>query len=368
MSRWTRWLDQREAAGLLRTLPGARSGVSLSSNDYLGLSTHPRLADALTGALARHTPVGSTGSRLLTGDHPALRQAEQAFASWQGAEACVWFSTGYAANVGLLSALLEPGDRVVSDRLNHASLIDGMRLGRAERVLVPHGDLDAITHALTTPGPTFVVVESLYSMDGDLTDLDGLIARIADRPDTWLLVDEAHATGLYGPQGQGRVFGRREHVLASVHTLGKALGTAGAMVCCSEAVARVLINRARSFVFSTAPPPVLGPVVEAAIALVSSDPALRARPLALGARLRDQLPGIDTGGSQSHIVPIVVGSVERALVLSSALAERGWDAMPIRPPTVPEGACRVRLVVHAGLDEAQIDALAADIREVLDAA
>ncbi|MCB9765582.1 MAG: 8-amino-7-oxononanoate synthase [Alphaproteobacteria bacterium] len=364
-------LDALDAQGLRRRLRPV-DGADLSGNDALGLSRDPLVREALQTALSEGWPHGSTGSRLLSGDHPAWSALEARVAAWQGTEAALYFSTGYAANVGLLSALPQAGDRVISDALNHASLIDGMRLGRADRVVVPHRDVDAVARVLAQSRGRrcWVAVESLYSMDGDLTPLMAL-AEVCAAYSAHLLVDEAHATGLYGPEGQGRVAaeglrGPASPVFASIHTCGKALGLSGAFVCGPRALRDWLINQARSFVFSTATPPFLAAGLEAALARVRRDPALRARPAALGQRLRDALAGrVDTGASQSHIVPLLVGSPEAALALEARLATRGWHARAIRPPTVPPGSCRVRVVLRADLSDAQVDRLAADILESL---
>lgn len=366
MSDLAERLAALEAKGLRRHLRPPE-GVDLTGNDTLGLSSHPALRDALRGALDAGLPHGGTGSRLLSGNHPAWEATEARFAAWQGREAALYFATGYAANVGLLSTLPRAGEVVVSDALNHASIIDGLRLGRAERRVVPHLDLDAIDRALPTEGQGWVVVESVWSMEGELTPLAALAELCADRG-ARLIVDEAHATGLFGPEGQGLVaaLGLQERVFASVHTCGKALGLAGAFVCGGAALRELLLNEARSFVFSTAAPPLYAPVLDAAVDLVRADAALRDRPLALAERLRSRLAGrVSTGRSASAIVPLVVGAPEAALSLGAALAARGWDARAIRPPTVPEGTSRVRVVLHANLTEAQVDALADDILAAL---
>lgn len=342
-------------------------GVDLSSNDYLGLSTHPQVRDALIHALSDGTPHGSAGSRLLSGQHPAWTDMEARVAEWQGAAAALYFSTGFAANSGLVAALAGPDDVIVSDALNHASLIDGARLSRAERVIVPHNDVDAVDRALAArPGRTaWVVIESLHSMEGDEPDLHAY-ATLCARHGAHLIVDEAHATGLEGPQGQGRVVasGLRAEVFASVHPCGKALGQSGAFVVGSRDLIDWLVNSSRPFIFSTAPAPFLAAGLQAAIDVVSTDPALRARPRALADRLREQLRGrLDTGRSTGPIVPLIVGTNAAALALQAHLATRGWDARAIRPPTVAEGASRVRVVMRAPLTEQQIDSLVGDVCE-----
>ena len=358
-----------DAAGLRRHLvPPA--GRDLTSNDLLGLSTHPAVRDALVGALHDGVPHGGGASRLLRGHHPAWATWEETFAAWQGAPAALSFSTGWAANTGLLSCLPAPGDLVVSDALNHASLIDGIRLSGARRAIVPHGDLDGAAEALAAPrdGDAWVVIESVYSMDGDAADLRGW-AALCDRFGAHLIVDEAHATGLYGPTGEGRVVaeGLRDAVFATVHTCGKALGLAGAVVVGSPDLVDWLTNRARPFVFSTAPPPFLADGLLAAVGVVRADPTLRGRPQRVADRLRAALAGVaDTGPSTTHLVPVITGTSSAAMALMDGLAARGWDARAVRPPTVPDGSARVRIVAHADLSDDDTDALAADLRAAME--
>jgi 8-amino-7-oxononanoate synthase len=241
-----------------------------------------------------------------------------------------------------------------------------MRLSKARRVIAPHRDIDAVARAVRdADGAAWVVVESVFSMDGDLAPLADLAQLCADHG-ARLVVDEAHATGMFGPEGQGRVVaeGLRDGVFASIHTCGKALGLVGAVVVGSADLREALLNLARPVIFATASPPFLAAGLAAAIELVASDPALRARPGHLGARLREALDGVDTGASESHIVPVITGAISPTMALADGLRARGWDARPIRPPTVPDGACRVRLVLHAALSDADVDRLAADVRSL----
>jgi 8-amino-7-oxononanoate synthase len=304
----------------------------------------------------------------LSGHHRSFDSVEQRFADWQRREAALFFSTGYGANLGLMSTLLEPGDIVISDRLNHASLIDGIRLAKAQVRIVEHLNLADYEAALERAGrPSTVVVESVYSMDGDLAPLAELVDLCA-RHNARLVVDEAHATGVFGDRGAGRCSALPDAAMpfASVHTCGKGLGLSGAFVCGSQQLKDLLINRARSFVYSTAPPPFLAVGLEAAIDLVIADPERRARPLQLADRLRRALAGrLDTGTSCSQIVPVILGSAERTVAVAEALRERGWDVRPIRPPTVAPGSSRLRIVLRAGLDSTEVDRLAVDLLEVV---
>lgn len=368
-------LDERLAAlatrDQRRTLRTGR-GVDLTSNDYLGLSQDEHIREALIRALQAGIAHGGTGSRLLSGQHTAWRDLELRVAEWQGTEAALFHATGFAANSGLMAALAEDGDVIVSDALNHASLIDGVRLSRAERVIVPHGDLDAVRDALRArPGRrAWVVLESIHSMEGDRADLPAWATLCASHG-ALLIIDDAHATGIDGPAGQGMVVGSgvRDGVFASVHTAGKALGLSGAFVCGPQRLIDWLVNTSRPFVFSTAPGPFLASGLHAALDRVADDADLRARPDQLATRLRVALgPTVDVGRSHSAIVPVIVGTNARALALQAHLAARGWDARAIRPPTVTPGSARVRLVVRAPLSTSQIDQLALDVRDGVEAA
>jgi len=362
-ARFAARLEAVAARGLRRTLRVAE-GRSVTSNDYLGLTRDPAVRDAVRAALERGIGTGSTGSRLLSGHDAALAELEATVARWQGAAAALLYPTGFLANQGVLGAVLEPGDVVVSDRLNHASLIDALRLTKAERRVVPHNDVDAFAAAIEADRPTVVVVESVYSMDGDAAPLGALAELCAERG-AGLVVDEAHATGLYGPEGAGRVVaeGLRDAVLATVHPTGKALASAGGFVVGSEALRDLQLQRARSLIYSTAPSPLVVAALTAIVARIRGDAELRARPRRLAARLRERLQGVPAtiGGHDSPIVPVIVGSIERAERLAARLGERGWDARAIRPPTVPPGTCRVRLVVRGDLTEAQVEQLADDV-------
>jgi len=333
-------------------------GIDLGSNDYLGLSTDPRMKQAIRDALDSSSRVASTGSRLLSGHDEVWTAVENDFARWVGAEAALYFTSGYAANIGLLSAVLRPEDAVFSDSANHASLIDGIRLAKCKRVIFPHLDLNALEAelrwTLSGSGARFIVVESIFSMDGDRAPLRDL-AALAARYDAELIVDEAHATGVCGPGGRGCVAeaGLTGRVFASIHTCGKALAAAGAFVCGSEALRRFLINRSRIFIFNTALPPYFAAQVAAGMRLASNAETERTHVANLGGFLRNELQGngFDTAGSDSHLVPIVLGSNEAALAFASRLQARGFGIRAIRPPTVPRGTARLRVSLAAKLTQ-----------------
>jgi 8-amino-7-oxononanoate synthase len=356
-------LGRLRSERLFRTLD-CPPGIPLSSNDYLGLARDPRLAAETIRAIERSGRVGSTGSRLLAGNSEDWEQAEKEFAAFAGTEAALYFSSGYAANTGLLAALVRPGDLVFSDSLNHASLIDGMRLSGARKVIYPHADLARLEEALARhrdePGAKLIVTESLFSMEGDLAPLAKLLA-LAREYGAELIVDEAHAVGVFGPEGRGPVYEASiaNELLAVVHTCGKALASAGAFVCSGAALKNYLVNRARTFIFSTAAPPYLAHQIRAAVGLARAMDAEREHLQAVAAMLRDGLraEGFDVRSGASQIVPVVAGASETALAWAESLRDDGFAVRAIRTPTVPEGTARLRLSLTAALGQEEIDRL-----------
>jgi 8-amino-7-oxononanoate synthase len=357
-------LDRLRGESQLRTLDIPR-GINLCSNDYLGLAGDPRLKRALIDAVSRAETVGSTGSRLLSGNSREWEELESDFARFAGTDAALYFGSGYAANLGLLGSLLKPGDVVFSDALNHASLIDGMRLSKAFKVKYPHGDMDFLENALREhaggSGALVIVTESVFSMEGDVAPIERLL-RLAKDYGAELIVDEAHATGVWGPQGKGIAAELHcEHdVLAIVHTCGKALASAGAFVCGSSALKKLLINHARTFIFSTAMPPYLAGQIRAALDLAIAADAERAHLRRIASSLRDAVSaaGLDTGSSTTQIVPIYLESNENALQVAAQLRDAGFAVRAIRPPTVPAGTSRIRISLTARITMNEIDTLA----------
>jgi len=361
--RFAETLAELRRAGLLRELR-LPQGIDLVSNDYLGLATHPDLTSAMQSALDE-LPAGSGGSRLLRGHHGVFEAVEEQLARFCGTDAALLFGSGYSANIGLLQAVIAPDDRIFSDERNHASLIDGIRLTKAATTIYPHQDLRALEGALQRRGPgrAVVITESVFSMDGDETPLEG-VCEIAERHGAAVIVDEAHATGLYGTRGSGRVeeLGLRERVLATVHTGGKALGSGGAWVAGSRALRDVMVNRARSFIFSTAPLPVLAAGLSAGLEIIAREPERRSEVRrkamllrgALGeGRGREGFPEQETPPDpfQSPIVPIIAGSNEAALALQATLMAAGFDVRAIRPPSVAPGTARLRVTVRYPVDD-----------------
>jgi 8-amino-7-oxononanoate synthase len=341
-------LASLEAQAQLRRLEVIPS-LNFCSNDYLGLADDPRLREAVAAALAAGSAVGSTGSRLLSGNAAIWEDLEAQLAEFAGAEAVLYFNSGYAANVGLFSSVLRADDIVFSDSANHASIIDGIRLSGARKVIFPHLDLNFLEAELRKSGSgggqRFIAVESVFSMDGDRAPLADLLA-LAERYGAETIVDEAHATGVFGPQGRGLVAADAGgRVFAVVHTCGKALAGMGAYVSGPAALKQFLVNRARSFIFSTALPPYIAAQMRAVIGIISGADAERSRLASLSAHLRARLreAGFDTGRSDSQIIPVILGQNDRAVEFAARLCRDGFAVRAIRPPTVPPGAARLRL-------------------------
>ena len=356
-------LAELERAGLLRVRPepvdqniDART-VYLGSNDYLGYRSTGRLTRYALGAATEH-PAGSGASRLVLGEHRAHRALEHALARWLGFDESLVFTTGYTANLGVISSLAGEGDLVVSDAWNHASIIDGCRLSRAKIAVVPHGDVEAVRGALrdSTARRRWVVTEGYFSMEGDTPDLPALRA-ICDEQDAALIVDDAHAIGVLGPEGRGcaAAAGIRPDIL--VGTLGKAIGAQGAFVAGSLDLCRWLWNRARPFVFSTGLSPLLAAVAQGAVGEARADEIGRRRLHAVGERLRTGLAasGVPIAPSYGPIIPLILGEEARALAWSRRLAEMGIRIQAIRPPTVPKGTSRLRIAVRADVRDDEVD-------------
>lgn len=350
-------LAVRSAQGPVVTVDG-RTLLCLCSNNYLGFADAPAITDAMHRSLERDG-AGAGASRLISGTMSIHREAEQALAAMVHLPSALLFTSGYAANVGAVQALFGAGDYVFSDALNHASLIDGCRLSRASVGVYPHGDLAALERLLRARprgARAVIVTESVFSMDGDLADLVALRA-LADAHGAALFVDEAHALGVFGPGGAGLSCARGVVPDVLVGTLGKAFGAAGAFVAGDPSVIQLVENRARSYVFSTAAAPALAAAAVAAVTLVRHADERRATLLGHAQRLRTALRALDymVLDGESPIVPVLLGSPARAVALASALREHGCFVQAIRPPTVPRGTSRLRLVPMATHSDAQIE-------------
>ena len=354
--RWAKTLADLEAQGRRRTLRPP-SGIDFTSNDYLAYATRHE-------SIATHHARSGAASRLLRGHHDLWDEVETALADWHNAEAALVVTSGYVANQGLLATIIEPGDWVASDQFNHASIIDGLRLAKAEKWIFRHNDLNYLEHGLRTsekPGrQRFVVTESLFSMDGDVAPLTEM-AELVHRYGAHLIVDEAHATGCFGTTGSGLVdhLGLRNQVLATVHTGGKALATVGAYICGSNPLKELLINRCRHFIFTTALPPEIARWWLDMLALVRTDNhgrrALHSATHLLRVRLREH--GIKPIGDH-YIVPILIGEDNETVRCADQLQQAGFDVRAVRPPTVFPGTARLRIAVHADHDTDTLHRLA----------
>jgi 8-amino-7-oxononanoate synthase len=345
--RLTERLRAIDAQGLRRTLRPP-SGIDLCSNDYLGLAQHPILKQRMANAVIAEG-VGSTGSRLLRGERSGFARVEETFARFKRAERSLYFSSGYLANLAVLTTFSEAGDVIFSDERNHASLIDGARLSRARRVVFPHNDAAALEELLREDaggGQKFVVVESLFSMDGDQAPVEEY-AALCRAAGAELIVDEAHAIGVYGERGRGLA----GDVFVSINTAGKALGVSGAFVAGPADAIEYMIQRARPFIFSTAPPPATAAALEASLEVIATEPERRERLLERARYLRERL-GL---AGDSPIIPIIIGENERAVKVARELQAAGFDVRAIRPPTVPAGTARLRVTVNQGLSEEVLD-------------
>lgn len=347
-----------QAARTRRLIP--RAGVDFASNDYLGLAAHPRLAAVVRAAIDAGVPVGAAGSRLLRGNTEWQEAFEAKAAAFFGAETALGFGGGYQANVAVISTLPQRGDLLLMDELSHASTHEGARLTRAEVAQFHHNDANHAADVIAAwrssggKGAVWIAVESLYSMDGDIAPLDDL-ALLADR-EGFLVVDEAHATGVWGPEGRGisHAVEGRENVI-TLHTLGKALGGSGALLCLPRVLREFLVNRARPFIFATAPSPLMAIAGAEALDMLRDEPqrqrALHDLIALFGSEMGRVLPQLPMSGSQ--IIPLIVGPDDRTMKLAAQLQDAGFDVRGIRPPTVPRGTARLRvsLTLNASPDD-----------------
>jgi len=365
-------LERLKEAGLYRKLRrvegdqgptlvlGGREVINFSSNNYLGLANHPALGAAAKAAIDRYG-CGSGASRLISGNMTLHEELERRIAEFKGTEAALVFNSGFQVNTGVVSTLVGEGDAVFSDALNHASIIDGCRLSGAKVAVYGHLDMNRLEHELKQAPSArrkLIVTESLFSMDGDEAPLADIVG-LAERHGAMVMVDEAHATGVYEPNGAGLVakLGLGEGVFVQMGTLGKALGGFGAYIAGSKALRDLLINRCRSFIFTTSLPPAVMAMAIAAIDLVEKEPGRRKTLADNSERLRAGLRGLGylLGDSGRQILPLMVGDASRCMELSQRFLERGVFAHGIRPPTVPPGTSRLRITLMATHTQRQLD-------------
>jgi 8-amino-7-oxononanoate synthase len=348
-----------------------RAGLDFSSNDYLALAGCARMRKALSGAIEAGTPIGAGGSRLLRGNCAEHETLEAEAARVFGAEASLYFASGYIANFAVLTTLPQRGDLLVLDQLVHASIHEGARAGRAEYRFSAHNDANAVEDVIRAwrleggTGRIWIVAESLYSMDGDFAPLDALIA-IADCHDAFLMIDEAHATGVFGPRGRGltSAYEGRDNLIA-IHTCGKALGAAGALITMTKLLRDFFVNRCRPFIFSTAPSPLMAVAVLEALSILRDEPEHQQRLKGLidvAHRVIGSGEGWRLSGSQ--IMPFIVGDNARAMALAATLQARGFDIRGIRPPTVPAGTARLRVSLTNNVSESDVRAMLDAVAEV----
>lgn len=375
MEHWLQELEQLESRGMrrrLRTLAGAQGPrvwlegqevLLLCSNNYLGLATHPALIAAAQAATARYG-VGTGGSRLISGSMQPHAELEEALAAFKGSEAALLFNSGYAANTGILQGLFGPDDLIFSDAINHASIVDGCRLSKARTVIYPHADAAALEALMAAEAPKrkgrwVIVTDGVFSMDGDLAPLPELVA-LKQRFDALLMVDDAHGSGVLGARGRGTAefLGCHGQVDLQMGTLGKAFGCAGAYLAADRAVIDTLINRSRSFIFSTSLPPAVPAAALAALQVVESEEGARLRHTLERNRLafadRLQQGGCDLLGSRTQIIPVLIGEPAPTMATAAAVLAGGVFIQGIRPPTVPAGRCRLRATVMAQHSEADL--------------
>lgn len=362
--------QQRDA---VRFAVDGTTRLGFASNDYLGLAQHPALIEAAREA-ALTLGVGATASPLICGHSPAHAALEDELARFVGLPAAIYFYAGYAANVGTIPALVERGDALISDALNHACLIDGARLSRADLHVYPHNDLAALEAALVaTQGARrrLVIADAVFSMDGDLAPLPEMLA-LCERHDAWLMVDDAHGFGVLGEGGRGSLshWGLKPGAMPSrliyMATLGKAAGVAGAFVAAAEPVIEWLVQRARTYFFATGAPPMVAETVRAALRVIEAEGWRRERLAQLRERLAEGLAALpwEAPRTRSAIQPVVIGDNARAMAVMAGLEARGLWVPAIRPPTVPEGTARLRITLSAAHQDGDIDTLLAALGEL----
>ena len=374
LQRYFKSLQALARRNLLRDLSTTKA-IDFSSNDYLAFSIAPFIRKAVQDALDNGVAVGSTGSRLLRGNHEQHLRLEEEAAIFFGAKRCLYMGSGYMANLALLSTLPQQGDLVIYDAFIHASCHDGMRLGKAETIKAIHNDPQSVDDIICkwrnshNMGNIWIIVESLYSMGGDKAPLADLIA-IANKYNVFLIIDEAHATGVYGFEGRGlaAAYAGQDNVI-HMHTCGKSLGVHGALILVPDIICNYIINRTRTFIYTTAPSPLMAVAVRASLSLLQQQPEYQFKLKKLIKFTNQKLfQRCGVIGSGSQIIPIIIGSNRTAMELATELQQNGFDIRAIRQPTVPLGKARLRITVTLHVDQAKIiamlDILAQKLKEI----
>ena len=365
MKKFQDTLKQLKEKGRLRSL-SLPAGIDLTSNDYLGLAGSDILREAAIGFLQNGGEIGAGGSRLLRG-HTAAHAGLEDFASdYFKAPKCLYFATGFQANSAIFQALPGRHDTIIFDEFVHASAREGIQNSHARHIKAKHNDLTSFEDALKkAEGQKWIAVESVYSMDGDVAPLSELY-KLAEQYDAFLIIDEAHGTGVMGSNGKGvseeLIAAHGYERIITLHTCGKAIGAAGGLICASEDIIDTLINTARGFIYSTAPMPLQAHLVQTSLEWIASEEGqtARAKLKTLSLKVQKLFEGPGT-----HIVPIILGSDDQAVEIASALQAKGYDIRAIRPPTVPEGTARLRLSLSAALEEKTLENFAADVQLLL---
>ena len=364
LAGWEKELKQLNHKDLNRKLK-THSGIDFSSNDYLSLSHHSGIRKSLIQALKRNLPLSATASRLIRGHTPWHEETEHLFQKYIGRESALFFSSGYMANLGLIQTLCK-NSIIFSDQMNHASLIDGCRLSRSLCHVYPHKDMNKLEHFLKKEKQKnkVIITESLFSMDGDFAPLEEL-SELALKYRALLIVDEAHAMGIYGPKGSGLCgsLKEKEHII-SIHTCGKALSASGAFIAGSAVLKKYLINKCRTFIYTTAPSPVLMFHIQCVLNLLKKEPKRRELLKKKESFFRNKIKGFaNIGDSESMIIPIITGSATSALTMEKALQKKGYDIRAIRYPTVAKEKERLRVCIHYDHTYKQLEQLILDIKQ-----
>ncbi|BBF68237.1 8-amino-7-oxononanoate synthase [Sphingomonas bisphenolicum] len=368
---YAKQLAALESRGRLRRLI-PRSGRDFASNDYLGLAGDPIIAQAVADAIGRGVPVGSGGSRLLRGNAPEHEGLETKAADFFRTQAALFVANGYVGNLALFSTLPQRGDLIVADELIHASAHDGIRMSKAQAVFARHNMVQSFADLILAwrkeggTGRIWIAVETLYSMDGDMAPLTDL-AKLAATHGGMLLLDEAHGTGVFGPGGRGLSAGLDGlHNVITLHTCGKAMGAEGALICGPRIHIDYLINRARAFIFSTAPSPLMAVAASAALDRIEQASDLRDRLKTLRQDAAEAICApLGLPSPRSQIVPVILGDDIRTMAVAAALQQAGFDVRGIRPPTVPAGTSRLRISLTLNVGRADVAALGHALRKAM---